>query len=66
MLAEIAEVSDNVLMSRIKRVEFIANTQPFGRGRTGKFREQKMLGQMDISHTGLKNKTTKIFIRTTN
>ena len=43
MLAEIAEVSDNVLMSRIKRVEFIANAQPFGRGRTGKFREQKML-----------------------
>ena len=43
MLAEIAEVSDNVLMSRIKRVELIANAQPFGRGRTGKFREHKML-----------------------
>ena len=66
LFAKVAEVIDYILVQGVGGIETVVKSQPFSRSGTGKFREHKMLRQADISHTGLKNKTTKIFIRTTN
>ena len=66
LFAKVTQVIDYILVQGVGGIETVVKFQPFGRSGTGKFGEHKMLRQTDISHTGLKNKTTKIFIRTTN